>query len=145
MMRQFQFRAHIIILLQTGSFFNIYPTIGRRNPVNQLRLVVISPFTMTFTPEKWSFHRFFIAAKLRNFHARSFCSSSLAASLVFTKTTALERFMAESRANKVPRSAFGFFSSWKDGRISVEVVKFGMCRFRLHLGVACTIPIHKYA
>ena len=55
--------------------------------------------------------------------------------------------MAESRANKVPRSAFGFFSSWKDGKMrsenvgasrtlvlgkwgmSVEAVKFGMWKF----------------
>lgn len=113
----FQIREHIFILLQTGSFFNIYPTIDRRNPVNQLRLVAYPTFHSILAPV---FHR--CQVKRRNFHVRSFCSSSLAASLVFTKTTALERFMAESRANKVPRSAFGFFSSWfRTGKWKVEV------------------------
>ena len=116
---------HISILCRTDLSSRI-PTIDRRNPANQVRSVVYPTFLSGFYTQKKRSSTSIVAAKHRNFHARSFCSSSLAASLVFTKTTALERFMAESKANKVPRSAFGFFSSWKAGKMRSE--NFGASR-----------------
>ena len=114
----FQIREHIFILLQTGSFFNIYPTIDRRNPVNQLRLVAYPTFHSILAPV------FFIAAK------SSVETSTFGASVRVVwphlwcsqKPRHWNASWQSRGANKVPRSAFGFFSSWfRTGKWKVEV------------------------
>lgn len=108
---KFQIRTHISILCKPDLSSRSTLLLIEEIPSTSWGWSLIPPFAV------------FWHAKRRNFHVRSFCSSSLAASLVFTKTTALEApTMAESRANKVPRSAFGFFSSWfRTGKWKVEV------------------------
>lgn len=66
-----------------------------------------------------------MAAKQRNFQLRSFRSTSRAASLVLTKTTAEAALVAaESRPRSVPNKALGLAGSWWAGPVA-WLVKVG--------------------